>query len=94
MAFLVERTEEDELDRAPTAQSLVALAVELVAEGVGEMEAVSTLIVTAGRSRMSLLCAHLRAEQLADHLPDDEQAKLVVAWLEQAVRWHSRLLSA
>ena len=76
------------------AATLLARALELVAEGTDEIEAVTELVVAAGSRRMSLLAAYNLAELLVDHLPDDDRAYVAFHWLGRALHWHARLQQA
>lgn len=84
----------DETPANAVAATLLARALELVADGTDEIEGVTELVVEAGSRRLALLAAYNLAELLVDHLPNDDQAYVAFHWLGRALHWHARLQSA
>lgn len=73
------------------AASLLARALELVADGYDEIDGVTELVVEAGPRRMALLAAYNLAELLVDHLPGDDHAYMAFHWLGRSLHWQARL---
>ena len=65
---------------------LLAVALELLADGVDDASAAAKLVSAARGSRESLRGAYARALALASELPDDRTARRAVELLTRAMR--------
>lgn len=73
---------------------LLAVALDLLADGVDDASAAARLVTAARGSRESLRGAYARALALAGELPDDRAARRAVELLTRAMRGQFEVINA